>query len=323
MNNFITGILVLIYCCTFNFSCTQAPHITNEAGTADSLNLKSKSSINFLVLGDWGRNGAFHQKDVAWQMKITADKNPLDFIFSVGDNFYPTGVMSATDPEWYDSYENIYNFKSLRVPWYTVFGNHDYFGSIAAQLEYNVHNYRWKTTQRYYSFEKAIPNSSQTVLFVFLDTNPFDQTLNRKTESDLSLQDTAAQKKWLDRVLSTSTSRWKIAIGHHPIFTTGARKGQLLDVRNSFLPLFEKYQVNAYFAGHEHDLQYQKPEGVTNYFVSGAGSDIRPVSPDESYTKFAVSDHGFMSVQLMQDSMHLQIINYQGKLLYQTVLTNK
>ena len=83
----------------------------------------------------------------------------------------------------------------------------------------------------------------------------------------------------------------------------------MLDVRSSFLPIFEKYKVQVYFAGHEHDLQHQKPNGLTHYFVSGAGSEKRPVTQDSLQTKFAASDHGFKSVQLQKDTMHLQVIN--------------
>jgi predicted phosphodiesterase len=92
----------------------------------------------------------------------------------------------------------------------------------------------------------------------------------------------------------------------------------MLDVRNALLPIFQKHKVDVYFAGHEHDLQYQKPDGITHYFVSGAGSEKRPVTSDSMMTKFALSDHGFMNVQLKKDTMSLQVINYLGQLKYET-----
>lgn len=312
------GIGWAIYCCVVFCSCSQGSRIGNDGTKSDQLNPKNDSSINFLLLGDWGRGGAFHQKSVAYQMRDEAMKKSVDFVFSMGDNFYPSGVNSTDDAGWRESFENVYGFKSLNVPWYTVFGNHDYGGSIQAQLEYGKINKRWATKERYYSFEKSIPHSTQKVLFVFIDTNPFDHTLSRSSHTDLAKQDTLAQMKWLQQLLASSTAHWKIMIGHHPLFTTGARKEQSPDIRNSFLPLITKYQVNAYFSGHEHDLQYQKPEGLTHYFVSGAGSAVRPLKSNETYTRFAASETGFMSVQLMQDTMHLQIINFKGRQLFTT-----
>lgn len=321
MKNFCTEIAWMIFCSVVVGSCTQAPHLTADSVDNKYTIAKNESSINFLLLGDWGQRGEYYQESVASQMRAEASARPIDFILSMGDNFYPAGVATINDADWRESFENVYGFKSLYVPWYTVFGNHDYEGSIQAQLEYGNINKRWVTKERYYSFEKTIPGSTQKVLFLFIDTNPFDPFLNRRKHSDLAKQDTTAQLKWMQQVLSSSTANWKIVIGHHPLFTTGTRKAQFPYVRNSLLPLINKYKVNAYFSGHEHDLQYQKPEGNTHYFVNGAGSKVRPLKSSESYTRFAVSEPGFMAVQLKQDTMHLQIINYKGLQIFKTAIT--
>lgn len=320
MRNYFTVITWMIFGSLLVCSCSQAPHLANDAEKNGSANLKNVNSINVLLLGDWGRSGSYYQKSIAYQMRMEAMKNPLDFIFSLGDNFYPAGVSNTSDAGWRESFENVYSFKNLNVPWYTAFGNHDYQGSIEAQLEYGKINKRWATKERYYSFEKTIPGSTQKVLFVFIDTNPFDPTLIPSDHSDLASQDTLAQMKWLEQVLSSSTANWKIMFGHHPLFTTGARKLQFPYIRNSFLPLLAKYRVNAYFSGHEHDLEYQKPDGPTHYFVNGAGSEVRPLKSNESYTRFAASEPGFMSVQLKQDTMDLQIINFKGRQLFTTAI---
>ncbi len=322
MKNYLKGIIRLSCCFALVCSCSQPPHLTDDAEKIGRLSLRSENSINFLLLGDWGRSGSFFQKRVANQMRKEANKTPVDFVLSMGDNFYPSGVSSTDDAGWRESFEDVYSFKSLNIPWYSVFGNHDYGGSIQAQLDYGKINQRWATKERYYSFEKLIPGSLQKALFVFIDTNPFDPTLNPKSHGDLANQDTLAQMKWLQQILSSSNANWKIVIGHHPLFTTGARKIQTPHVRNSFLPLITKYQVNAYFSGHEHDLQYQKPDGPTHYFVSGAGSAVRPLQSNEKYTRFAASDPGFMAVQLMHDTMHLQIIDYRGQQLFSTSIAH-
>lgn len=298
-------------------SCTS---LKKETKTGDS-HWKEVTSLNFLVIGDWGRNGAYKQKDVATQMGIESEKKSATMVLSMGDNFYPDGVISTTDPQWNKSFEDIYSSYFLNIPWYTVFGNHDYRGSVQAQLDYSTISRRWRTTERYYSLERSIPQSTSKVLFVFIDTNPFDETLSRKSHSDLENQDTKKQLEWLEKTLSNSSATWKIVIGHHPLFTSGVRKGKMLEVRNALLPIFENYKINAYFAGHEHDLQHQKPEGITHYFVSGAGSEIRPVTQIPTQTKFAISDHGFMSVQLSENQMQLQIINHLGAVLYKTSIS--
>lgn len=322
MTNKKIKIIVIIGCILTVLSCNNLQKTARQSSQKQGENYwKPEKSINFLVVGDWGRNGEFHQKDVAQQMGREATKNNSHFVVSMGDNFYPDGVSSTTDPQWNKSFEDIYTAYSLNIPWYTAFGNHDYRGSIQAQLDYSNVSRRWRTTERYYSFEKSIPNSPEKVLFIVIDTNPFDETLSRKSHTDLIKQDKNAQLAWLENTLSKTNANWKIVIGHHPLYTTGVRRDKMLDVRTAFLPIFEKHKVNAYFAGHEHDLQHQKPTGFTHYFVSGAGSEIRPVTQDPNQTKFAISDHGFMSVQIQKDTLNLRVINYLGKELYQTKIS--
>ena len=61
----------------------------------------------------------------------------------------------------------------------------------------------------------------------------------------------------------------------------------------------------------------------THYFVSGVGSEKRPVTSDSTMTKFAISDHGFMSVQLNRDNLFNKLINYNGNVLYQTQIVKQ
>src|SRR5689334_5113000 len=85
-------------------------------------------ALNFLAMGDWGRNGEYNQKETAVQMGITAKELDADFILALGDNFYPSGVASTQDYHWIDSYETIYTAHSLQTDWYVNLGNHDYKG---------------------------------------------------------------------------------------------------------------------------------------------------------------------------------------------------
>ena len=46
------------------------------------------ADLSFLVLGDWGRDGASHQRDVAGQMEAAARELDCACVVTVGDNFY-------------------------------------------------------------------------------------------------------------------------------------------------------------------------------------------------------------------------------------------
>ena len=57
-------------------------------------------SLRFLVVGDTGV-GDKNQKEVAVQMEAICQSGiPLSGIILLGDNFYPRGVQSVSDPLW-------------------------------------------------------------------------------------------------------------------------------------------------------------------------------------------------------------------------------
>ena len=52
----------------------------------------------FIAMGDWG-TGRPGQHKVAAAMAERAKKDKVDFLLTVGDNFYEDGVTSADDPQ--------------------------------------------------------------------------------------------------------------------------------------------------------------------------------------------------------------------------------
>lgn len=281
------------------------------------------SALNFLVVGDWGRCGEYFQKEVAEQMSFASISGEADFIVSTGDNFYPNGVASIDDPLWDKSYENVYTQFSLQKDWYVVLGNHDYRINPEAEVEYSKKSARWIMPSRYYSVKLAINgDTSSKALFVFIDTTPFIE----KYYSDLvygkmvKTQDTSAQRIWLSSVLADTDPniKWKFVVGHHPLYTSGKRSksAETLQLRKLMAPIFKQYNVDAYLCGHEHQLEYIKPEGRTHYFISGAGSETREVKDILTESKFTAADHGFMLLSLTKQKLKMQVINWQGRILF-------
>ncbi|MFN8357558.1 MAG: tartrate-resistant acid phosphatase type 5 family protein [Spirosomataceae bacterium] len=274
--------------------------------------------LHFLVIGDWGRNGEQFQQQVADQMNKTAIETEPEFVINVGDNFYCCGVASTQDPQWQNSFEKVYHYHSLQIDWYSILGNHDYHGNPQAQIDYSKISRRWRMPARYYTIRQQIDDNT-AVRLVFLDTNPFVKKYVTHAEeyADVARQDTQKQLEWLKKVLATSKEQWKIVIGHHPVYSVGDH-GNTKELVERLKPILEKYKVHAYFCGHDHDLQHLKPIGSeVDYFVSGAGSEVTPVKPNE-FTKFATATAGFASVSLSKDSLRLQFIDGQGHIIYRT-----
>lgn len=274
--------------------------------------------LNFMAVGDWGRNGEYNQLEVARQMGTWAAHNPNNFVLSLGDNFYPRGVVSEFDPLWQHSFENIYTAHSLQCDWYPILGNHDHGSNPEAQVKYSGISRRWNMPARYYSKEFNLGKTGSKALFVMLDTNPMIHD-DEKLYTDTQLQ-------WLDKTLSGAdkTIKWKIIVGHHPAYTVGPRINNFdtLAIRKALLPVLNKHKVDVYLSGHEHSLQHLKPKGFVHQFISGAGSELTPVSNGVDHSRFETSENGFMYFSLNETQLRLKVINYEGRLLYETVISN-
>lgn len=72
-------------------SCRQTQSFSSSKKTGDQY-WTQDPSINFLVVGDWGRNGEFHQTDVANQMVLVATKSRVSFVLSMGIIFIQMGL---------------------------------------------------------------------------------------------------------------------------------------------------------------------------------------------------------------------------------------
>jgi acid phosphatase len=260
--------------------------------------------LNFLAFGDWGRNGEKDQMDVAKQMGIAAAAVDARFIISVGDNFYENGVASVDDSQWQTSFEKVYTAASLQVPWHVVLGNHDYHGNTDAQIEYTKRSNRWMMPARYYQRTEQIDNAT-TADFFYIDTDPMKRDDTKTVKPQMA---------WLESGLSASKAPWKIAVGHHPIYS-GGEHGDTPFLVKQVLPLLEQHGVQAYFNGHDHDLQHLQA-GRVNLFCTGAGSKPRRTSktPHTLFAKGSCS--GFVAVSLQADKMLVQMIDDRGAVLH-------
>lgn len=275
-----------------------------------------KDPLVFYVLGDWGRRGSPSQKVVAFQLNEWAKKERPKFILATGDNFYDNGVVDVEDSHWKQSYENVYSERPLTsIPWYVALGNHDYNGNVQAQIDYSKLSSRWNMPARYFSMVENLPEGKAR--FIFIDSSPFESSYyaNASLREKLLASDSSKQKKWLDSLTLLDDVDWEIVIGHHHIYTGGVRKSDANPVRDRLEPLFHKNGVDLYLCGHEHDLQHLKhPEKPTNYFLSGAASDIRPTGTVPE-TLFSASVLGFMSFTLTEKHLDVKVIDYNGNVI--------
>lgn len=224
----------------------------------------------FLVIGDWGRDGRNDQRDTARAMHKVASEKRTEFVISTGDNFYHWGVWSDTDYRWNTCFENVYSADLGN--WYSVLGNHDYGGSVEAQISRHAISPRWNMDARWY--DKVMRRDGwPTLQMLFFDT----VALEGKEHFPFTLYGTSMDKSMMAVQLEDMTRKLdptadiRIGVGHHPIWSVGPHGGPMqYDDLNKML---KAAKVKAWVNGHDHCLYHIEQEGM-HYVCSGAGSEV-------------------------------------------------
>ena len=287
-------------------------------------------ALTFVAVGDWGREGSKHQKDVATQMGIAAERIGARFVISVGDNFYEAGVAGVNDPAWRSSFEDIYTASSLQVPWQVALGNHDYEGNTQAQIDYSSKSRRWRLPARWHDFVEQAPDGSRVHFFV-VDTSPMIEHYYvdgaKKVKVAAQRRNVPIQLTWLDQALAHSNAEWKIVVGHHPIYTGKAsvpsgdaddslehRQGGTAELITMLDPIIHRHRVPLYLNGHDHDLQHVVHNGAHDV-CTGAGS----LTDEQCYlgdSDFCSLRSGFVSCAVDRKQLRLVYRDYRGTELH-------
>jgi tartrate-resistant acid phosphatase type 5 len=276
----------------------------------------NSSSIRCMVIGDWGTGNSM-QRTVAQGMEKIATKEKAQFVISTGDNFYPDGIESVNDKQLTTKWKNIYSFGALTdTPWYLVLGNHDYHTNPFAQVEYSRQEPRWIMPTTYYTFIKKSPDSTSvnqtSTQFFMIDTEELRKAGTKDKDGKAKQQLT-----WLESELKRSTAQWKVVVGHHMIRSHGAYGDQPF-MLESIKPLLDKYGVQLYLNGHDHDIQYLKAEEDSfPCIISGAGGGARKTSYGAN-TLFASTNGGVVYLAFTKEHIHAQFASSNGTILYAT-----
>lgn len=272
-----------------------APQARPQTGGAPlKLTLPLKNgSVRFVVIGDTG-TGSKQQQELADVMLRYRETFPYEFVLLMGDNMY--GAESPAD--FKKKFESVYQ-KLLddKVKFYATLGNHD----ESNQRFYDHFN---MNGEEYYRFKKG------NVAFYSLNSNYMDKR----------------QLEWVEEQMSKDNSEWKICFFHHPPYSSGKKHGSSTKLREVVEPILLKHGVNAVFAGHEHFYERLKPQKGIYYFISGAGGklrsgDVKKQSPltDKAFD----TDMSFMLLEVVDDSLHFQVISRTGETVDSGVVVNQ
>lgn len=240
-------------------------------------------SLKIAVFGDTG-SGKPEQYDVARMMNTFHIAFPYDSVIMVGDNIYGSNKAADMKSKFEDPYRVLFD---QGVKFYASIGNHD----SANERYYDLFNMKG---EEYYKFEK------DGVSFYALNSTYMDKR----------------QLDWLQQKLASDTNKWKIAFFHHPPYSSAKFHGSDTKMREVLHPLFVRYGVDVVFTGHDHVYERIIPQDGVQYFVTGAGGQLRRGDLKKGSPLTAAGydqDMTFMLVEIKGDQLHFQTISRAGQ----------
>lgn len=247
--------------------------------------------LRFVSVADTG-TGDRGQYAVAKAITRYHQQNPFDLVILAGDNIYNNGEIEKIDAVFERPYQPLLQ---QGVKFHACLGNHDI---RTANGEHQLQYANFNMPGRYYTFRR------DQVQFFALDTN-----VNA---------DWKTQLPWLEQELSRSNAPWKVVFAHHPVYTSGLYGVNQVFIKN-LTPLFQKYRVQLYINGHEHDYERTHPINGTTYLICGAGAATRPVFRSE-WTAYSASRLSFAAYEVYSDRILLSGINTNNQVFDQGII---
>jgi acid phosphatase type 7 len=199
------------------------------------------------VLGDSGTANASAQAVRNAYLNFTGAVH-TNLWLMLGDNAYENGTDSEYQAAVFDMYPTILRQSVL---WPSI-GNHDtaqssnppaslpYFAMFTLPANAEAGGMA-SGTEKYYSFDYA------NIHFICLDSMTSDRS------------STGPMANWVRADLASTTRQWTIAFWHHPPYSKGSHNSDteqnLVQMRETFLPILEDGGVDLVLAGHSHSYE--------------------------------------------------------------------
>ena len=280
----------------FTQTYTPKPTYTEPVHTpTPSPTATTSPAVVFAAIGDYGW-GDQAEADVA---QLILSWQP-DFIITLGDNNYPSGVADHMDEavgQFFHSYiypyTGSYGAGADVNRFFPSLGNHD-LGTDHGQPYYDY--FTLPGNERYYDFTWG------PLHFFALNTND--------SEPD-GVGASSIQAKWLNAGLAASTSAWNIVYMHYPPYSSGLQ-GSTDWTRWPY----GKWGADAVLSGHDH-LYERLEESRLMYFVNGLGGGGRYdfANIQEGSLVRYNGDYGAMRVEATDSHILFEFINLSNKVV--------
>jgi predicted phosphodiesterase len=238
--------------------------------------------FTFAVFGDTRTQHEIHRAVVA---RILA--SAPDLALHTGDL-----VADGDDPAQWDTFFEIERDLLVRTPFYPALGNHErnsplYFGHFGLP-----------GNERWYTFDYG------NARFVCLEV-----------DGSADYEPGSEQYAWLEETLAANTQPWLFVFFHYPPYTSAEEAGYESSLRQSLVPLFEQYGVDAVFNGHKHNYERNEVNGITYVVTGGGGAPLYAMQEREPTQAAFAMEHHFVLVRIEGNHLQATAISVDGEVL--------
>ncbi|RKX98970.1 MAG: hypothetical protein DRP54_07865 [Spirochaetes bacterium] len=142
----------------------------------------------------------------------------------------------------------------------------------------------------------------QSVHFIIIDSN-----------SDIS--PSSPQYQWLlnDLQSNTQPDNFSVAVFHHPVFNVGKHPPDQKGFMDSIVPLFEQYDVDIVFSGHDHNYQRYYYNSIYYIISGGGGAPLYSRTSTLPYLEAFIYAYHFCVIYVSRSRLYVKVINDNGK----------
>lgn len=248
----------------------------NSCNETSNLSTSKPEIRSIVVYGDTRTNHEAHREVVN-----AIERAKPHTVIHTGD-LVDNGLIAA---QW-DTFESITDDLLDEVDFYPALGNHE------------------RNSQLYYDrFE--LPNNEQwytvtidSILFIILN-------------SCTTTGEGSEQYVWLENVLQNigPEAKFVAAVFHHPPYSTGPHTEDEKGLRDSWVPLFEQYDIDIVFNGHDHIYERSYVNGIYYIVAGGGGAPLYKRARQSDYSQVFRSEHCFTRLYHKDDKLAVETID--------------
>jgi hypothetical protein len=234
------------------FGLTLAPAVPEGEAATERL-------VRIAVIGDYG-TGTNPERAVS---KLVKSWKP-DYVFTTGDNNYPTGDDATIDAhigkyyqEFIHPYKGKYGPGATTNRFFPVLGNHDWQAAP---------NSSSKLPQPYLDYFTLPDGPGKERYYEFADGPVHLFALDGDRHEPHGYKADSRQAAWLRGALAASQAPWKLVVTHEPPYSSGAVHGSTTHAQWPYA----EWGATAVLSGDDHLYERIHRDGIV-YFVNGLG----------------------------------------------------